>query len=98
MGCHETIPLSSVPKVGVFGGWVLIQTFEMNKVWLPLISCSFEKNHIHMKMMGKEKKVNSSFICSNFNVIIKKNCYSGHVMGNQDIDEFLVVVRSLDLY
>lgn len=72
------IPLLSVPKVGVFGGWVLIQTFEMNKVWLLLISCSFEKNHIHMKcelyindkIMGKEKKVNSSFICFNFNVII----------------------------
>lgn len=70
------IPLSSVPKVGVFGGSVLIQTFEMNKVWLLLISCSFEKNHIHMKrelyikIMGKEKKVNSSFICFNFNVII----------------------------
>lgn len=52
------------------------------------------------KIMGKEKKVNSSFICFNFNVIIinKKNGYSGHVMGNQDIDEFLVVVRNLDLY
>lgn len=27
-----------------------------------------------------------------------KNGYSGHVMGNQDIGEFLVVVGNLDLY